>query len=112
MGQRPKFCEKYQVPYSVFVVVRSICADYKRRRDAIERRRDAAEVLIEYERLNGIVDIALSEIECGIRQTILEDVSLGRGYDFSPASPFLAKNTYYSRKHKLVYDIARGMRLI
>ena len=110
MGRRRE--TKWDIPYSIVKIVVMICADYERRRIAIEIANDTDAVIAEYIRLNNIVDHALSSIEEGIRGVILDDVSLGRGYDFSPASPFLAKNTYYQRKRKFVHDIAKGMMLI
>jgi hypothetical protein len=110
MGRR--LTTKWDIPYSIVKIVVTVCADYDRRRIAIDLQTDTPEVLREYGRLNHIVDEALLDIEEGIRRVMLDDVSLGRGYDFSPASPFLAKNTYYQRKCKLVHDIARGMMLV
>ena len=110
MGRR--ITTKWDLPFSIVKIVSTICADYDRRRIAMQFKTDSADVIREYERLNGIIDSALLEIEVGIRRVMLDDVILGRGYDFSPASPFLAKNTYYQRKCKLVYDIAKGMMLV
>lgn len=110
MGRR--LTTRWEIPHSIVKIVTMVCADYERRRLAIEFKTESPEVLCEYARLNGIVDDALADIEEGIRRIMLADVSLGRGYDFSPASPFLARNTYYQRKCKLVHDIAKGMMLV
>ena len=106
---KKKIYYRHEIPSSVVNIVKSVCADYDRRARVIGID---GSVLDTYLQLNGIIDKALEEVEPGIRRIILDDVRLGRGYDFSPASPFLAKNTYYSKKRKLVYDIAKGLRLI
>jgi hypothetical protein len=103
---------KWDIPYSIVKIVVMICADYDRRRIAVDMANESDSVISEYVRLNQIVDSAMSSIEEGVRRVFLDDVSLGRGYDFSPASPFLAKNTYYQRKRKFVHDIAKGLKLI
>ena len=110
MGRKLK--TRWDIPHSIVKIVTMICADYDRRRIAIEFASEPDAVISEYKRLNGIVDDALAEIDEGIRRVLLVDVSIGRGYDFSPASPFMARGTYYQRKCKLVHDIAKGMMLV
>ena len=103
---------KWDIPRSIVKIVVMVCADYDRRKIAIELQSADEAVISEYKRLNGIVDTALLDIEEGVRRVFLADVGLGRGYDFSPASPFMARGTYYQRKCKLVHDIAQGMMLV
>lgn len=110
MGRKLK--TRWDIPYSIVKIVRMVCADYDRRRIAIELNSESDAVISEYKRLNSIVDDALVEIDEGIRRVLLVDISIGRGYDFSPASPFMARGTYYQRKCKLVHDIAQGMKLV
>ena len=109
---RQKMYFKWEIPKTVVDVVKSHCADYKRRERMIKFSTITGAVLDEYVRLNSIIDNALEDVEVGIRQELLEDVAKGRGYDYSAASPFLAKNTYYPRKRKLIHDIAEGLSLI
>jgi hypothetical protein len=105
---RKRIYDNYEVPKGVVNIVKTVCADYDRR-----SKGNADEAVLEtYLQLNGVIDTALEEIEAGIRRVILDDVRLGRGYDFSPASPFLAKNSYYNRKRQFVYNVARGLKLI
>lgn len=103
---------EWEVPTGVVGIVRAVCADYRRREHMIKFSSIAGDVLEEYIRLNSIVDNAVGSAERGIRYSLLADIANGRGYDNSPASPFLAKNTYYLRKRKIVYDIARSLKLV
>ena len=103
---------KWEIPTSVVEIVKTICADYDRRERMIKHSSITGAVLDRYIELNAIIDKALESVETGIRRNLLEDVQRGRGYDFSAASPFIAKNTYYQRKRKLIHDIALGLSLI
>lgn len=103
---------KWGLPPSVVRIVGAMCTDYDRRNVAIKFDKGSEDTLAYYRRINGIIDVALEEVEVGIRRDMLNDIILNRGYDYSPASPFLAKNTYYSRKRKIVYTIAKAMYLI
>ena len=109
---RPKMYFKWEIPTSVVDIVKMVCADYDRRERMIKYSTITGAVLAKYVELNAIIDKALEDIEIGIRRDMLEDIQQGRGYEFSAASPFLAKNTYYQRKRKLIHDIARGLSLI
>ena len=111
MGRRRKFYS-WDIPNTVVAVVKTLCADYQRRKIALERDTVSGAVKDEYARINAAIDLALNDIEEGIKDIVLQDVVSNRGYDFSQASPFIAKNTYYNRKRKLVYDIAAGLNLI
>lgn len=99
----------YNIPRSVVNVVRSMCADYDRRALLIRSDTPSSQRYIE---LNGAIDKALEFVECGIRRTILDDIHLGRGYGYSPASAILSKNAYYARKVKAVYMIACELKLL
>lgn len=109
---RPRKYYDWTIPRSVVTVVRAVCADYERRRIAIEKKVVDDRVREEYVRINNVIDAALDDVEIGIRFTLLEDVVSGKGYEGTIASPFLAKNSYYNRKRKLVHDIAVGLNLI
>ena len=109
---RQKMYFKWEIPTSVVDIVKTICADYDRRERMIKHSTITGSVLARYVELNAIIDKALEDIEIGIRRDMLDDIQKGRGYDFSAASPFIAKNTYYHRKRKLIHDIAEGLALI
>lgn len=109
---RTKKYFKWELPASVVDIVKAVVSDYDRRERAIKHSAITGEVLIRYVELNGVIDIALQDVEIGIRRDLLDDIRTGRGYDFSRASPFLAKNTYYQRKRKLIYDVAKGLALL
>jgi hypothetical protein len=93
-------------------IIKAHCQEYSRRRVALEFKSKPIDVLEEYERLNGIIDAALSSIEVGIRMQILDDVAWSRGYFFSQASPFMTKETYYSRKKEFIHSFAKGLNFV
>lgn len=103
---------QYELPTSVVDLVKTICVDYSRRERAIKHGNVTGAVLARYVELNAVVDTALEGVEAGIRMDMLRDIQSRRGYDFSPASYCISKNTYYKRKKKLIYDIAKSLALI
>lgn len=117
MARRATY-DNSRLPYCVLQIVTSICADYERRAVALRAGKLEYEdvcvdaILARYGELNGAVDRALEQVEVGIRRDLLCDVALGRGYRRSAAQYMLSKNAYYRRRHKLLHDIARELRLI
>ncbi len=109
---REKMYYSWEIPASVVVVVNAICADYDRRERAIKYKAITGEVLERYIELNNAVDKALTEVETGLRQTLLQDISAGRGYTRSPAQCVVSKNAYYRRRRKLIHDIAIDLSLL
>lgn len=109
---RPRLYYMWNIPRSVVLIVIAICADYDRRKNAIENEDVSGRVLSEFERFNNVIDRALEDVEPGLRRIMLNDVANRKGYGNTLSSPFLAKNTYYNRKRKLVHDIAAGLGLI
>ncbi len=109
---RSKMYFKYDIPKTVVELVKAFCADYHRRERAIKFSNVTGEVLERYVELNAVIDRALEEVEVGIREDILRDIRKRKGYDFSAAASCLSKNTYYRRKRKLIYDIAKGLSLL
>lgn len=110
---RQKMYFRYEIPTNVVNIVKAICVDYERRKQLL--RNDSAldpDVRAELLSLNVALESALDNVEIGIRKIILGDIQNNRGYDHSRSAAFLAKNTYYSRKRKLIYDIAKNMNLI
>ncbi len=105
--------KKYNIDTSVVDIVKAVCADYSRRSRALLYSLLDDTIRREYLRLNSAIDKALEDnVEEGVRGYIFSDIQLGRGYDFSLASPFYAKNTYYQRKRKIIHDIAAALNLI
>lgn len=103
---------EYSVPTGVSWIVRAVCADYDRRVQRLRNndlREDAKETCL---RLNKAVDDALISIETGMKKAMIDDIRFGRGYDHSPASLMISKNTYYRRKRKVVFAIASNLCLI
>lgn len=103
---------RYNLPKSVADIVQAVCADYARRERAIKYSAITGPTLARYLELNTAVDIALNGVEAGIRAELLRDIGSGHGYDASRICVLMAKNTYYARKCKVVYDIARGLSLL
>ena len=102
----------HEVPKGVVDMVRMICADYDRRARELERGVLSDNVGCEYVRLNDAVESALESIDPNLRQDFLSDIGYRRGYDFAQVSPYLAKNTYYARKRKFIYDVAKSLFLV
>ncbi len=112
MARRTRYCRRYELPASVVDVVKCLCADYERRARAIKYESVEGAVLERYAELNAAIDKALEALEAGIRREMLEDIHRGRGYDFSPVSVYLSKNTYYQRKKRMIFEIAKDLSLI
>ncbi len=102
----------HEVPGGVVSIVKAICADYRRRESRIRRGNLSVDTLRIYVALNSVVDKALEDVEVGVRRDILNDLCQKRGYDGSPCGGYMGKNTYYRRKRKLVFDIAKELHLI
>ena len=109
---KSKMYFQFELPSSVVEIVKAVCVDYARRERAIKHGNVTGAVLARFVELNAIIDTALEDIEVGIRMDMLRDIQNRRGYDFSPASYCISKNTYYKRKKKLIYDIAKSLALV
>lgn len=110
MGRRKKY--RHNLPASVANVVKSICADYGRREEAIKFSAITGPVLARYVELNAAIDTALEAVEAGIREELLADIASGTGYENSKLAALMAKNTYYERKKRVVTLMARKLALI
>lgn len=114
---RKKLYYRYEIPTSIVSIVKAICADYDRRERVISRtacnpdKVSSDPVIDRLSELNAIVDEALVEIEEELRRIMLDDILTGRGYEFSQATTIVSRGAYYRRKRKLIYDIAKGLRL-
>lgn len=102
----------HELPCGVVSIVKAILADYRRRENRIRRGNLSVESLRIYVALNAAIDKALEDVEIGVRRDILNDLCQKRGYDGSPCGGYMGKNTYYRRKRKLVFDIAKALHLI
>ena len=109
---RTKKYFNYEIPKGIVEIVKAICADYVRRDRALRWDELNDGVRFEYLRLNGAIEGALGIIDTSSRLDMIGDIAQGRGYEFSPCSPFLAKNTYYQRKRQIVHDIAVNLGLL
>lgn len=109
---RPRQFYKYELPSGVVKVVRAQCADYARKELCIQEGSVPEETLSAYIATNATIKQALSEIEEAVRQHFLNDIAENRGYDRSQSQWCLSHNSYYKRKRKAIYEIARGLLLI
>ena len=109
---KKKMYFKWEIPTSVVDIVKTVCADYDRRDRIIKNSTADGDVLERCIELNAAIDRALETVEVGMRRELLRDIYEGRGYDHSPISSYIAKNSYYQRKRKLIHDIASGLYLI
>ena len=109
---REKMYFSWEIPSSVVYMVNAICTDYDRRERAIKYSSITGQVLERYIELNAAIDKSLEEIEVGIRRDILQDIAEGHGYNKSKAQTLVSKNTYYRRRRKLIYDIAKKLSLL
>lgn len=109
---KPKIYYKIELPSTVVAIVKALCADYNRREQAIKSGNVSGVVLVRFVELNEVIDAAFEEIEGGIRMDMYYDIVKRRGYNNSSLSYYMAKNTYYRRKSKLIYDMAKNFALI
>ena len=103
---------RYEIPTNVVNIVKAICADYDRRIQLLKSDNIDSGCRAEFLYINKAMESALEDVEIGIRKIMLCDIQHNRGYEHSLSSAFIAKNTYYARKRKLIYDIAKNMKLI
>lgn len=112
MMPKPKLYFQYEVPTSVVMIEKAVCTDYRRRENKIKYSTITGTTLARCVELNAIIDKALEEVEVGARGDMLCDICTKRGYDSSPCGVYMGKNTYYRRKRKLIYDIAKSLSLL
>lgn len=109
---RPRIYYDYELPSEVVQIVRGIVADYERRENAIKFSNVSGDVLSRYVEFNRAVDTALSVVDKNIRDDIMKDVALNRGYDFSLCSVHVSKCTYYLKKRQFIFSVANELNLI
>ena len=109
---REKMYYSWKIPESVVHLVNALCADYERRERAIKHSTITGAVLDRYIELNSVIDSALCEIDQGIRDDLLYDITVGRGYTRSCAQYVVSKNTYYRQRKKFVQEIATKLFLL
>ena len=111
MGRKKTYF-KYNHPYSLVSMIESIVADYPRRERVLKYCSDDESILLEYRRINSIIDDMVDVFESELAEIIKEDIVNRVGYERSRAALFAAKKTYYRRKSMLIHDIAKGLLLI
>ena len=108
MSRRRTF-ERWEIPGTVVDIVKTMCADYDRRAVLIQSSTEASE---QYAHINAAIDRGLLCVEESLRRFFLDDISIGRGYCFSPSSVIISKSAYYNRKRQAIHDIAVELRLL
>lgn len=109
---RVKIYDAWEIPTGVAKIAKAICADYDRRAAAIRKGEGSEELLEEYRRLNAAVDAALAEIDEGVRADILRCMTIGQGYEKSHAHMYLSDKSFYRRKRKVIYVVAKELSLV
>ena len=101
-----------KLPKDINDIINSLCHDYKRRKSLLERGKAHGQVKRYYIRLNNAIDEALEE-ECdeGLRTHILNDIGENRGYRKS-AAYFVSQVTYYDRKRRVKFAMAKKLHFI
>lgn len=112
MGRRKLYEGCYDIPNTVVDEVRYICADYFRREKAVKIGSVSGELLDNYIRINKKIDQALSDVlEEGTRFIMLDDIANRRGYEYSRASQKMGRVSYFMKKRKIIYIIAKYLLL-
>lgn len=109
---RPVVFEKHDMPKAVVLIVKAICADYKRRCYILRNRKTPNEVKDRCIEFNNAVEKAITEVEEGIRKDLINDIATNTGYERSEIQYFISKEAYYNRKNKIIWDIAKELRLL
>lgn len=105
----------FRVSKTALNVIMALCADYPRRKRLIDckfRTRTTDDDIERFKQTNEIIDKALLVVDEGIREYILIDIAVGHGYESSMASPYIAKNPYYTQKNRAIEEMAKGFHLI
>ena len=104
-----------RITKTALAVISALCADYPRRKRLIEcrcRTRTTDEEIENFKKTNAVIDKALLVVDEGLRDYILVDIAVGHGYESSMASPYIAKNCYYTQKNRAIKEMAKGFHLI
>lgn len=109
---RPVVFEKHDMPKAVVIMVKAICADYKRRCYILRNRKTPEEIKERCIEFNKAVEKAITEVEEGIRKDLINDIATNTGYERSEIQYFISKEAYYNRKNKIIWDIAKELRLL
>ena len=109
---RPKVFIKHELPEGVVKVVRAQCADYTRKERALKKQELPSEVRETYAATNEAIRNALLGIEEGCRDEFLVDIAENKGYDRSQINWLFSRGSYYNRKWKAVYEIAKALKLL
>ena len=105
----------FRISKTALNVIQALCADYPRRKRLIEcrcRTHTTDEEIENFKKTNEVIDSALLVVDEGLRDYMLMDISVGHGYESSMASPFIAKNCYYTQKNNAIAEMAKGFHLI
>ena len=110
---RVKIYDAWELPGGVAKIAKAVCADYDRRAKALRTDAVIGEIRETYTRLNAAVDLALAEIdEPNVREEILRDMVVRRGYERSRTQTYLCKNSYYARRRMVTYLVAKALALV
>lgn len=103
---------RYDLPKRVCEASIAILADYRRRATEIERGRLPQATLETYAELNHLCDLAAYDLQPVVRNAIMKDIELRRGWELSELNPIAEKKPYYNWKKKIVKRFAAYMKWI
>ncbi|MDY3846336.1 MAG: hypothetical protein SOZ62_05485 [Eubacteriales bacterium] len=101
-----------KIPDDIDKIIAAVCHDYKRRKNLIEGGHVNGDVRAHYIKMNSALESALDEeCEAGLRKDMLDDIAIRRGYRKTPAY-YVSQVTYYDRKRRVKYAIAKKLHLL
>ena len=102
----------FKVPTHAKILVTAMIAGYRARQKAIDMKTVSDKVAATYENLNYCIDKAIESMEPGLRNIMLYDFEHRVGFKYSDACTFISANSYFRRKRRLIYDVAKMVNLI
>lgn len=102
--------EEYTLPWEIEIVVKGLCADYRRRCAVIEARGASYKVIMEYRFLNYRIFNAAIEI-VGEREALSFIEEIGNGDGYAKSNSHLSESVYKKRKKEVKFNIAKRLLL-
>lgn len=109
--------DKYlKLPKTLGMMIVSDAKDYFRRKKVLlsgTKTNDG--IIAEYRRRNDIIYRAAVDTMYGneeLAEKLIEDVALRRGWQWSSLGMIMSHETFYARKRKMIYLVAKEYKLI
>ena len=105
-------CTEMRIEKGVDKIIVALCADYKRRADAVEDGSVSRRTEIEYKYLNyKILDAATEAVGERYAMLYISEIGHSVGYAKS-ADEYISESTYTTRKAAVKQSIARALHLV